>query len=106
VDPHFNVPNAADLAVGRTHYSRPSVNADAMLFSRATTGVASGGVANGVIKSSGSFRELDRIRYIDHNVPCTREPMAHWYFGDANPNAPYTSHRDSSWRTKQQHVYV
>jgi hypothetical protein len=86
-------------------YSRPSVNADAMLFSRATTGVASGGIANGVIQASRAFRELDRIRYLDHSVPCGRELMAHWYFGDANPNAPYTTHRDSTWRTKQQHVY-
>lgn len=86
-------------------YSRPSFSASTMMLSRATTGVSAGGIENAVIVSTSAFRELDHIRYVDHNVPCSRELVARWYFGDANPNAPYVSHRDSSWRTKAQHIY-
>jgi hypothetical protein len=44
-----------------------------------------GGIASAIVRDGTRFRELDRIGYVDENVPCTREFVATWIFGDFNP---------------------
>jgi hypothetical protein len=56
-----------------------------------TTGVRGGGIIAGLVRvpnasvAGSQTRELDHIRYLDPNVPCTRRRVAQWFRVDGAP---------------------
>jgi hypothetical protein len=72
------------------NYFRPlttNYNGEKVLeITSATTGVAGGGIVRAVIRTpERKVKRLDSIDYLDKNVPCTRQFVAHWVFVRANP---------------------
>jgi hypothetical protein len=73
-----------------SNYFEPRFNSKVAYITTGTTGVRGGGIVRGVVTLTApnrNFRRLDRIEYTDLNVPCQHKFSAHWYFGDANPDA-------------------
>jgi hypothetical protein len=72
-----------------SNYFEPRFNSKVAYITTGSTGVRGGGIVRGIVTLTApnrTFRRLDRIRYVDLNVPCTHKYSAHWYFGDANPD--------------------
>jgi hypothetical protein len=82
------------------NYERPVAGGfDVILPTSSSTSVDGGGIVTAVVRTGTAFRELDRTGYVEENVPCEREFVARWIFGDYNPN------RDRSAGSTEHPIY-
>ena len=80
------------------NYERPvSGGFDVLLPTSSSPSVDGGGIVTAIVRDGTDFRELDRMGYVDETVPCEREFVARWVFGDYNPNRAAGEHRIYGW---------